>query len=95
MSFDIGADLQRAYDDGYEAGKRDSAPRWVRCEDELPDDNEIVLVCNDVGFVYCAFYNAIGHKWYIANNTQYDSWTWEPDAMYWMPLPKPPQEVQE
>ena len=72
-----------------------AVPRWVRCEERLPDDNKIVLVCNDAGFVHCAFYTAIGRKWYIANNTQYDSWTWEPDAMYWMPMPEPPKEVQE
>lgn len=70
-------------------------PHWVSVEDELPDDDYIVLLCNDVMFVHCAFYNSLNRKWYIANNTDYDSWTWEPDAMYWMPLPEPPQEVQE
>ena len=91
---DTGWDLQRAYDEGYKDGKRDAASPWHRVEEELPESGEfgeIVLACNDVGTVNAAFLSSRG-KWYAANNTMYDSWTWMPNVTHWMPLPEPPKE---
>lgn len=74
--------------------KLDAASPWHRVEDELPKDGEfgeIVLACNDVGTVNAAFLSSYG-KWYAANNTMYDSWTWMPNVTHWMPFPEPPKE---
>ena len=70
------------------------ASPWHRVEEELPKDGEfgeIVLACNDVGTVNAAFLSSYG-KWYAANNTMYDSWTWMPNVTHWMPFPEPPKE---
>ena len=67
---------------------------WHRVEDGLPESGEfgkIVLACNDVGTVNAAFLSSSG-KWYAANNTMYDAWTWMPNVTHWMPLPEPPKE---
>ena len=68
---------------------------WHRVEDGLPESGEfgeIVLACNDVGTVNAAFLSSSG-KWYAANNTMYDAWTWMPNVTHWMPLPEPPKEI--
>ncbi len=67
---------------------------WRMVEEELPKSGEfgeIVLACNDVGTVNAAFLSSSG-KWYAANNTMYDAWTWMPNVTHWMPLPEPPKE---
>jgi hypothetical protein len=71
-----------------------TASPWHRVEDELPELGEfgkIVLACNDVGTVNAAFLTSRG-KWYAANNTMYDAWTWMPNVTHWMPFPEPPKE---
>ena len=86
-----------AYEAGYEAGKRDAAPRWVRCEDELPKENGFYLVavkaphkgvrvyeykpCNDM------FYEN-ENKWVRENG----SYILNHLVTHWMPLPEPPKE---
>lgn len=71
-----------------------AASQWHMVEEELPESGEfgkIVLACNDVGTVNAAFLSSSG-KWYAANNTMYDAWTWMPNVTHWMPLPEPPKE---
>ena len=83
-----------AYQQGYEAGKRDAASPWHRVEEELPKSGEfgeIVLACNDVGTVKAAYLSRNG-KWYAANNMDWDAWTWMPNVTNWMPMPEPPKE---
>ena len=68
--------------------------QWHRVEDGLPKSGEfgeIVIACNDVGTVNAAYLSSNG-KWYAANNTMYDAWTWMPNVTHWMPLPEPPKE---
>jgi hypothetical protein len=79
------------YFKGYADGKRDAASPWHRVGDELPKPGKIVLACNDVGTVNVAYLANYG-KWYAANNTMYDSWTWMPNVTHWMPMPEPPKE---
>ena len=67
------------------------ASPWHRVEDGLPKPEEIVLACNDVLTVNVAYLASYG-KWYAANNTTYDSWTWMPNVTHWMPFPEPPKE---
>lgn len=78
----------------YEMDNQEAESTWHRVEDELPESGEfgkIVLACNDVGTVNAAFLSSSG-KWYAANNTMYDAWTWMPNVTHWMPLPEPPKE---
>jgi len=42
--FDIGADLQRAFDEGYEKGKADRPQEWIPCSERLPEDIRPVIV---------------------------------------------------
>ena len=46
MSVDIGAELQKAYDEGYEDGKRDAASPWHRVEswENLPEESGPYIV---------------------------------------------------
>ena len=87
-----------AYQEGYEAGKRDAAPRWHRAEDELPDLLQFVVVCNDEGKCVVAQY--VGYQtdsltpWRIAY-TMYDTDIYDEKecgpVCYWMPI-EPPKE---
>ena len=93
MSFDIGADLQRAYDDGYEAGKRDAAPRWVRCEEELPKNvaNRVLVYCEN-GATYVAHYEGgETDMWYANAGTWWEELTGHRKVTHWMPI-EPPKE---
>ena len=62
-------------------------PHWVSVEDELPPPNKTVLVCKIWGDV-----NGEPHKVITM-----DSFTISPSdsVIAWMPLPEPPQEVQD
>ena len=77
-------------------------PHWVSVEDSMPDLLQFVLVCNDEGKCVVAQY--VGYQtdsatpWRIAYS-MYDTDAYleadEGPVCYWMPLPEPPQEVQE
>lgn len=43
---DVGADLQRAYDDGYAHGIAD-AMKWIPCNERLPEYGEAVITINE------------------------------------------------
>ena len=60
------------------------APRWVRCEEELPPTNTNVLVCRK-GFAWN------GEPFITVT---IDSFTIRPseNIVAWMPLPEPPKE---
>ena len=74
------------------------APRWVRCEDRLPDLLQFVVVCNDEGKCVVAQY--VGYQtdsmtpWRIAYS-MYDTDAYneadEGPVCYWMPI-EPPKE---
>ena len=66
------------------------APRWVRCEEELPKDN-----------TWCVFISENKHNFeqYRWIGTYSEEWGFQDDdnfmvdnVKYWMPLPEPPQE---
>lgn len=92
--FDIGRDLQRAYDDGYKQGRYDekvetekSLPKWIPCSDRLPEENEVVLT-------QARFADDI--KMAVSARIDYNYWTgWgtrEVNVVAWMPLPPVYQE---
>ena len=56
---------------------------WISVEDELPEDDEVVIICTDKNFVYAG--ELIGDTWFLDN----DSWT--ATVTHWMPLPQPPK----
>ena len=74
------------------------APRWVRCEEEMPDLLQFVVVCNDEGKCVVAQY--VGYQtdsltpWRIAY-TMYDTDIYDENecgpVTHWMPL-DPPKE---
>lgn len=74
-----------AYQEGYEAGKRDAAPRWHRVEEELPNKDEFVLAYEDGTIVMASF---DGSKWW-----QFDLYELiDIDPSHWCDLPEPPKE---
>lgn len=83
---DIGADLQRAYDEGYADGKRDAASPWHRVE-EPPDTDEYVLAFDGDIVVMASF---DGEKWW--QHDTFESFTISPS--HWMPLLEPPKEEE-
>jgi hypothetical protein len=87
---DIGADLQRAFDEGYEKGKADRPQEWIPCSERLPKIGEVVLVTWEWG---CKKYITIAYMVTIRGVTYWDSklqHKYEPlNVLAWMPLPKP------
>ena len=82
-----------------------AAPRWVRCEDELPpNDGKEVLVTDGVhvGIGICMYkwsktrkwtLEAVWYKWNL-NDYGYPMKKFKADTHIkaWMPLPEPPRE---
>ncbi len=56
-------------------------PLWMRACEQVPDDGEIVLACDDQGVYFIASY-VMGH---------WESMEMQPlDVAWWMELPPPP-----
>ena len=93
MSVDIGAELQKAYDEGYEDGKRDAVTPWHRVEEELPKPHKNVLCMGRKGgcFVGWSIDNAdrVKAKGY---GRAYVHGGKARSFIHWMPLPEPPKE---
>lgn len=100
--FDIGNDLQQAYDDGYADGQCD---RWISVDDVLPTEtgHYLVAVCEPIGedgettsFVLNAWYNAETFPysddlgWTLLNEFYEFTTRIRERITHWMPLPKPP-----
>lgn len=76
---DVGKDLQMAFEDGYQHGKRD-AQRWIPCSERLPEKAGRYLVT-------CEKWGAWEVDWNIWNEGV--GWLWEQGVSAWMPLPEP------
>ena len=69
-----------AYQQGYEAGKRDAASLWHRVE-EPPKEEGKYLVYDGCGNYHVAWWS------------QRLGWCYDPKFFrYWMPMPEPPKE---
>lgn len=71
-----------------------TAPRWVRCEDELPKNvaNRVLAYCQN-GVMYAAHYEGgETDKWYMNMGTWWEEGTGNLTVTHWMPLPEPPKE---
>lgn len=80
---DIGNDLQRAYWDGYEDGKK-AATEWISVEERLPDENGRFLTVDKKGDMMVCFWEK--HFGWFAMVCNKNAIT------HWMPLPEPPKE---
>ena len=73
----------------------DTAPRWVRCEEELPKNvaNRVLAYCQN-GVMYAAHYEGgETDKWYMNIGTRWEEGTGNLTVTHWMPLPEPPKEI--
>jgi hypothetical protein len=58
---------------------------WIRPQDQMPKENEPVLICDDAELKLVALYDATNDKWYS------EEYTWFPhEIVYWMPIPESP-----
>ena len=56
---------------------------WIRPKDQMPEENEPVLICDDMGLKIVAWYDDTNDKWYSEEHT------WFPrEVLYWMPIPE-------
>jgi len=73
--------------------------RWISVKDGLPEDNRLVIVCNDDGYMMIAQYvgESIWQWQYKYTNYDVDVWNDEEQGpvCWWMPLPEPPKEQKK
>lgn len=78
---DIGKELAKAFDYGYEQGKKD-AVKWISVKDRLPEKTWEYLTWNGVGV----------NQDYYAQDSNYNNGFNNPyPVTHWMPLPEPPK----
>lgn len=61
---------------------------WVSVKDRLPDDVKDVIVCDELGLVYPAYYYTCDECWMYSFAAE----RCEHKITHWMPLPEPPKE---
>lgn len=84
MAFDISKQVESAYLAGAQAAL---AGQWRRVEDELPEDEEYVLIDGPRG-VEPAFWNEHYQVW---DDSEGDDFMYKKDAVkMWMSIPQPP-----
>lgn len=66
------------------------APQWISVKDRLPETIDDVIVCNEYGTVYSAWYNN-NNMWVYALTDVIITCK----ITHWMPMPKPPKESAE
>ena len=95
-----------AYQEGYEVGKRDAAPRWHRVEERLPNVDEKVLVFavgkldgfigdTVIALTSMSDTNWLNHHEKVDEPYWLDPWQYfltDYKITHWMPLPEPPKE---
>ena len=104
--FDVGKDLQLAYDAGYKQGRFDemvetliSLPVWIPCSERLPKEGERILVTAALERVMVAHYGKMffekerGNVFYLAGEDGDADIT--DVVVAWMPLPEPYREEQK
>lgn len=66
----------------------DAVSEWIPCEERLPSEKEVVLICDRSGnrFVGKLIRTDTGYKWSIP---LFVVWMDVEDGDAWMPLPKP------
>ena len=88
---DVGADLQRAYDDGYAHGIAD-AMKWISCSERLPEHGGRYLI---------SVLDGINRRTTVAPYLpRCKAWAMNGRMAYWMviawlPLPEPYREEEQ
>ena len=79
------AEIEKAYQLGYEEGKNDAQPkqRWIPCSERMPNKKEVVLITNDKGNVRSGQFRGTHGKYWIWKSNTLET------VLAWMPLPKP------
>ena len=93
---DIGLELQKAFDEGYEKGKADRPQEWIPCSERLPSEKDyigdVVIWCTDKSIVGVGWYYESTKSWATVDDT------FPPilgEVIAWMPLPKPWKGVDD
>lgn len=102
---DIGTDLYLAYENGYEAGKKDATQKWISVKERLPEHSGPYLVWMLWEFDECRVHSIIN---FDADCGAFGEWDdfYDPGSLgwagsdfheianvfAWMPLPEPPKE---
>lgn len=84
------ADLQRAFDEGYEKGKADKPQGWIPCSKRLPSDSDYYLVSlrnalDETGIHVIWF----AYKDDYSGDSEWREITDDDTVLAWMPLPEP------
>lgn len=86
---DIGKELAKAFDYGYEQGKKD-ATQWISINDRLPDakygESDSVLTISESGIQEVLYFD--GSCWCHPTGEVRESVF---HITHWMPLPEPPE----
>lgn len=61
---------------------------WIRPQDQMPLDHELVLITDNKGMQIVAWWNEYNKAWH--SHSEDYSW-WPHEVLYWMPLPEPPK----
>lgn len=92
----VADDLKQAYEDGFDEGfnlGRKAAPRWVRCEDALPEIGQRVIVYDGwMQFMTRKDDQRLNGKMYWENEE--GNWERVDDEAYWMPI-EPPKDKED
>jgi len=82
--YGMGAEDQEAVSRAIEALSQE--PKWIPCEERLPEDDQVVLCTTDFGKVdEMAFYTDRGRGFFVQYGNTYSI----DEILAWMPLPKP------
>lgn len=60
---------------------------WISAKDRLPETIDDVIVCNESGKVYSAWYSDADNLWRYAFTAEIVTHK----VTHWMPLPDPPE----
>ena len=95
------ADIQSAYDCGFEAGKKaEQEPRWIPVSEKLPEDDKDVLIFTIAESIYKACHSLKEwtedhYEWFVIGTIGWSLTYEEDEVLAWMPLPEPYKGVKE
>lgn len=85
------------YDVGYWAGQRDYEPKWIPVTEQLPEEEETVLVARKFlgikecpACTYVETAERIGDGWVSYSDEYKIARSKHTDPTHWMPMPEPP-----
>ena len=56
---------------------------WIRPQDQMPEEDEPVLICDDMGLKIVAWWEPTHDMWYSENHCWFTH-----EVAYWMPIPE-------